>query len=94
MKLPGILAMNGAYGYNVRQYKLSGHKKSIEEVNCSVMKVIFSRIRFNTRQVVAMAVFVMIASAAQMISPTLVSWMIDSVSGSDEKRFPDDEIFS
>ena len=49
------------------------------------MKAIFSRIKFNTRQVVAMAVFVTIASAAQMISPTLVSWMIDSVSGSDEK---------
>ena len=32
-----------------------------------------------------MAVFGTIASAAQMISPTLVSWMIDSVSGSDEK---------
>ena len=49
------------------------------------MKAIFSRIKFNTRQVVAMAVFVTIASAAQMISPTLVSRMIDSVSGSDEK---------
>ena len=49
------------------------------------MTAIFSRIRLNTRQVAAMAVFVALASAAQMISPTLVSGMISSVSGSDEK---------
>ena len=49
------------------------------------MTAIFSRIRLNTRQVVAMVVFVMIASIAQMVSPTLVSRMIDGVSGHDEK---------
>lgn len=49
------------------------------------MTAIFSRIRFNTRQVAAMAVFVAVASIAQMISPTLVSGMIGSVSGNDEK---------
>lgn len=49
------------------------------------MTAIFSRIRFNTRQVVGMVVFVTIASAAQMISPTLVSSMIDSANGNDEK---------
>ena len=49
------------------------------------MTAIFSRIRFNTRQVAAMAVFVAVASIAQMISPTLVSGMIGSVSGHDEK---------
>ena len=49
------------------------------------MTAILSRIRFNTRQVIAMAVFVTIASVAQMISPTLVSGMIDAVSGSNEK---------
>ena len=49
------------------------------------MTAIFSRIRLNTRQVAAMAVFVALASAAQMVSPMLVSGMISSVSGSDEK---------
>ena len=49
------------------------------------MTAIFSRIRFNTRQIAAMAVFVAVASIAQMISPTLVSGMIGSVSGNDEK---------
>ena len=49
------------------------------------MKTILSRIRFNTRQLTAMAVFVAVASVAQMVSPTLVSRMIDSVSGHDEK---------
>ncbi len=42
------------------------------------MTAIFSRIRFNTRQVIAMAVFVALASAAQMVSPMLVSGMISS----------------
>ena len=49
------------------------------------MTAIFSRIRFNTRQIATMIVFVTIASIAQMVSPTLVSRMIDGVSGSDEK---------
>ena len=57
----------------------------MEKGNSSVMTAIFSRIRLNTRQVAAMAVFVALASAAQMISPTLVSGMISSVSSSDEK---------
>ena len=49
------------------------------------MTAIFSRIRFNTRQIATMIVFVTIASIAQMVSPSLVSRMIDGVSGSDEK---------
>ena len=47
-----------------------------EEGKNSLMTAIFSRIRFNIRQVAAMAVFVAVASIAQMISPTLVSGMI------------------
>ena len=49
------------------------------------MTAIFSRIRFNARQIAAMVAFVVIASIAQMISPTLVSRMINSVSSNDEK---------
>ena len=49
------------------------------------MTAIFSRIRFNIRQTAVMVVFVAAASIAQMISPTLVSRMIDSVSGNEEK---------
>ena len=45
---------------------------------------IFSRVRLNLRQVIIMVVFVAIASAAQMVSPTLVSVMIDSVSDNNQ----------
>lgn len=49
------------------------------------MTAILSGIRFKTRQVVTMVVFVTIASIVQMVSPTLVSKMTDGVSGNDEK---------
>ena len=49
------------------------------------MTSILSRIRFNTRQVFGMVIFVVIASVAQMISPSLVSSMISSVNGNDEQ---------
>lgn len=48
------------------------------------MSAIFSRVKLNKRQVIAMVLFVTIASAAQMVSPTLVSMMIDGVSNNDQ----------
>ena len=45
---------------------------------------ILSRVKLNKRQVIAMVVFVTISSAAQMVSPTLVSIMIDGVSNNDQ----------
>ena len=50
-----------------------------------MITAILSRIRINTRQAVAMVAFVALSSVAQMVSPALVSGMIDGVSGSDEK---------
>ncbi len=43
------------------------------------MKTIFSRVRFNARQVTVMVVFALIASLAQLAAPTLISMMIDGV---------------
>lgn len=48
------------------------------------MLAILSRVRLNLRQVIVMVVFVAIASAAQMVSPTLVSMIIDSVSDNNQ----------
>lgn len=48
------------------------------------MTAIFSRVRFNERQAIAMVVFVLISSAGQMIAPSLPSMMIDRVSSSDQ----------
>ena len=48
------------------------------------MFAIFGRVKLNKRQVIAMVVFVTIASVAQMVSPTLVSLMIDGVSSNDQ----------
>lgn len=48
------------------------------------MSAIFSRVKLNRRQVIIMVVFVAIASVAQMVSPTLVSMMIDAVSNSNQ----------
>lgn len=43
------------------------------------MSELFSRVKFNRRQVIAMVAFVVISSAAQMLAPMLVSKMIDGV---------------
>ena len=48
------------------------------------MFAIFGRVKLNKRQVIAMVVFVTIASVAQMVSPALVSLMIDGVSSNDQ----------
>ncbi|MCR5402952.1 MAG: hypothetical protein K6E91_03925 [Butyrivibrio sp.] len=48
------------------------------------MSVIFSRIKLNTRQVVTMIVFTLLATVAQMIAPAIVSRMVDCVSDSKE----------
>ena len=43
------------------------------------MKTIFSRVRFNAKQVTAMVIFALLASLAQLAAPSLVSMMIDGV---------------
>lgn len=48
------------------------------------MTAIFSRVKFNKRQVIAMVVFVLIASAGQMVTPSLLSMMLDRVSSNDQ----------
>ena len=49
------------------------------------MLEILSRVKFKTGHVVAMVVFTMLASLAQMVAPAMVSKMIDCVSGDDMK---------
>ncbi len=49
------------------------------------MTAIFSRIKFNTGQVVITVVFALLASIAQLLAPTMVSMMIDCVSDNKEK---------
>lgn len=48
------------------------------------MKTIFSRIRFNARQMTVMVVFALIASLAQLAAPSLISMMIDGVNDKDQ----------
>ena len=48
------------------------------------MKTIFSRVRFNAKQVTVMVVFALLASLAQLAAPSLVSMMIDGVSDNNQ----------
>ena len=48
------------------------------------MRTILSRVRFNTRHMVAMIVFAALASISQLTAPAMVSSMIDGVSDNDE----------
>ena len=49
------------------------------------MKTIFSRVKLNRKQMIAMVVFALLASLAQLVAPTLVSIMIDYIGDNDTK---------
>ncbi len=50
------------------------------------MTSVFSRVKLNARQVTAVVVFTLLASAAQLTAPVMVSRMIDSLGDSNENK--------
>lgn len=49
------------------------------------MKTVFSRVKFNYKQLTVMVIFALLSSIAQLAAPSIISMMIDEVSGNNEK---------